>query len=405
MNMKSVPGWVNRRNALALTAATAAVALLAWAFAPRPVAVEVAVVEKGRFEQAIEEDGRTRLKDRYTISAPVAARMARIALREGDAVVAGDAVAVLTPVVPGMVDERGVREAQARLKAADAGIALASARVERARIAQEEARLELQRTEKLAREGFMAPARLDSARLAQDAARREYEAAVAQREVAAHERSQAAAILQPVNAASGGKPLIVRSPVSGVVLRVPQQSESTIAAGTPLIDVGDPARMEVIAQLLTTDAVLAKPGTPVSIERWGGPPVKAAVRLVEPAAFTKVSALGIEEQRVNVVIDVAQPPAEWSRMGDGFRVTARVVTASADNAVLVPVGALFPHAEGDVAVYRIEGRRVRLQAVELAGRNGNVGAVRNGLAVGDTVVVYPPPSLANGKRVQVRRIP
>ncbi|HVL35486.1 MAG TPA: biotin/lipoyl-binding protein, partial [Burkholderiales bacterium] len=215
--------WINRRNLLLAAGAAAAVAALAWAFAPAPVGVEAGVVERGRFEQFVEEDGRTRIKDRYTISAPVAARVARIALREGDAVAAGDVVAVLSPAVSGILDERSSREAQARLKAAEAGVALASARGERARIAQEEARLELQRAERLAREGYMAPARLDSARLAFDSARRESEAALAQRDVAAQERAHAAAVLQPVSTAAAGKPLAVRAPVAGVVLKVAQQ--------------------------------------------------------------------------------------------------------------------------------------------------------------------------------------
>jgi HlyD family secretion protein len=352
----------DKTTLMAAAAALAAVAALAWAFAPRPVDVETAVVERGRFEQSIEEDGRTRLKDRYTISAPVAARVARITLREGDRVNAGDAVAVLTPVMSAMVDERGTREATARLQAAQAGVALAAARAERARVAQEEARLELLRTEKLAREGFLSASRLDSARLALDAARRELEAAQAQREVAAHERSQAAAALQPAGGVPTGQPLVVRSPVAGVVLKVPLQSEGTIAPGTALLDVGDPARMEVLAELLTTDAVQAQPGTRTVIERWGGPPVQGRVRRVEPAAFTKVSALGIEEQRVNVLIDITDPPAAWRSMGDGFRVTVRVVTQAADDAVLVPVGALFPFAGSRWSCPAATGRRAGCEA-------------------------------------------
>jgi HlyD family secretion protein len=393
----------SKTSLLATGAVAAAVAALGWAFAPRPIEVETALVERGRFEQSIEEDGRTRLRDRYTISAPVAAHKARITLREGDRVNAGDVVAVLTPVMSSMVDERARREATARVQAARAGVALAGARAERARVAQEEARLELQRTEKLAREGFLAPSRLDSARLALDAARRELEAAQAQREVAAHERSQAAAVLQPAGTVSTGQPLTVRSPVAGVVLKVPLQSEGTIAAGTALLDVGDPARMEVLAELLTTDAVQAQAGTRAVIERWGGPPVEGRVRRVEPAAFTKVSALGIEEQRVNVLLDIVDAPAAWRSMGDGFRVTVRVVTASADGATLVPVGALFPFADGGMAVYRVDGRRARLQPVELAGRNGTAGWVRGGLEPGQSVVVYPPPAVADGKRVRVRQ--
>ena len=160
--------------------------------------------------------------------------------------------------------------------------------------------------------------------------------------------------------------------------------------------------MEIVAQLLTTDAVLAKPGTRVAIERWGGPPLAGSVRRVEPAAFTKVSALGIEEQRVNVVIDIGDAPAAWRAVGDGFRVTVRVIVASEDNALLVPVGALFPYADGGMAVYRIEGGRARVRPVDLAGRNGSVASVRSGLAAGDRVVVYPPPTLADGRKDKLR---
>lgn len=383
-------------------AAAAAVAALAWAFSPRPVQVETALAERGHFEQSIEEDGRTRLRDRYTVSAPVSARLARITLREGDAVTAGDAVAVLTPVMSSMFDERTLREANARLKAADAGVAGAAARAQRAHIAVEEARLELHRTEKLAREGFLSASRLDSVRLAFDGAQRELQAAQAAREVAAQERAQAQAALQPASGAATGQPLVVRAPVSGVVLKVPLQSEATIAAGTTLLDIGDPARMEVVAELLTTDAVQARPGTRAVIERWGGPPVEGRVRRVEPAAFTKVSALGIEEQRVNVIVDVGEPPPAWRTMGDGFRVTVRVITASVDNAVTVPVGALFPFADGGMAVYRLDGGRAKVQPVELGARNGTMGWVRSGIEPGQAVVLYPPPTLADGKRVAVR---
>lgn len=381
----------------------AAIALLAWAFAPRPVAVEAAVVQSGRFEQGIEEDGRTRLKDRYTVSAPVAAQLTRIVLREGDRVGAGDTVAVLLPVMPAMIDERSTREAQARHAAATAGVQRAAARLERARIAVEESQLELHRAEKLAREGFLSAARLDSARLAFSAARREHEAARAEREVAQQEQAQAAAVLQPAGQGRPGRPLVVRSPADGVVLKVAQPSEATLPAGTALLDIGDPARMEVVADLLTTDAVQARPGRPAVIERWGGPPVRGRVRRVEPAAFTKVSALGIEEQRVKVLVDIDDPPQAWQVVGDGFRVTVRIVTRSVDKAVLVPVGALFPFADGGMAVYRVDGGRARLQAVEVGGRNGNEAWIQSGLEPGQAVILYPPPTVNGGRRVQVRK--
>jgi HlyD family secretion protein len=193
----------------------------------------------------------------------------------------------------------------------------------------------------------------------------------------------------------------VRSPVAGVVLKVAQPSEATIPAGAALLDIGDPGRMEVVSELLTADAVQAQPGRRVVIERWGGPPAEGRVRLVEPAAFTKVSALGIEEQRVNVVIDVPDPPPAWRGMGDGFRVGVRIITASVDQAVLAPVGALFPHA-GGFAVYRLDGRKARLQPVDVADRNATVAWVRSGLTPGQSVIVYPAAAVADGRAVKVR---
>lgn len=393
---------LKRQQWAMLATGAAAVAALAWAFAPRATEVETATVKQGRFEQSIEEDGRTRLKQRYTVSAPVSARLARITLREGDLVAAGDTVALLTPVMSSMVDARGVREATARLKAASAGVARAAARAARARVTQQEAQVDLQRTEKLAAEGFVAPSRLDAARLALAGARRELEAARAEQEVAVQEQAQAGAMLQPVTAGGGNaRPLAVTAPVNGAVLRVTQTSEATVAAGAALLDIGDPASMEVVSELLTTDAVQASPGRRVVIERWGGPPVEGRVRRVEPAAFTKVSALGIEEQRVNVLIDLAALPEAWRAVGDGFRVTVRIITASVDAAVLVPVGALFPHG-GGMAVYRLDGRHARLQPVDLAARNATEAWVRGGLTAGQTVVVYPPASLADGSRAHAR---
>lgn len=386
-----------------IAAGVAVLAALAWAFSPRPVEVETAVVQQGHFEQSIEEDGRTRLKDRYTVSAPVAARVARIVLREGDRVAAGDVVAVLMPVMSSMVDERSTREATARLKAAAAGVERASARVARARISLQEAQLEKERTEKLAGEGFLSASRLDAVRLALAGARRELQVADAEREMALQEKAQAAAaLLQPVAAGSSNtRPLSVRSPVSGVVLRVPQPSEATIAAGAALLDIGDPLQMEVISELLTTDAVQATAGRRVVIERWGGPPVEGVVRRVEPAAFTKVSALGVEEQRVNVLIDVSNPPEAWRSMGDGFRVSVRIVTASIEPAVLAPLGALFPHGKG-MAVYRLDGRYARLQPVEVGARNNNEAWLRSGLTPDQTVIVYPPATIRDGSKVHVR---
>jgi len=396
-----------KRNTRWILAATtvAALAALAWAFAPKPVPVETAAVEIGRFEAAIEEEGRTRIRDSFTVSAPLAGRLARITLREGDVVTAGQALALLSPQLPSLQDARTVAEGRARLQAADAGVAVAQARLDRSGVAVAQARHKLARSEGLAQQGFISNAALDDDRLAVDAAHRERDTAASQREVARQERAQAAAALQPPGAAggkSGAAPLVLRAPAGGVVLKVPQPSEASVAAGAVVMTLGDTRQMEILAQLLTTDAVQAQAGGAAVIEGWGGPPLPARVRRVEPAAFTKVSALGVEEQRVNVLLEMTPTPDAWKQMGDGFRVLVRVVTTSADEVLLVPIGALFPRPEGGMAVYQLDGGRARLQPVELGGRNSRVGWVKSGLSAGQRVIVYPPAGVNDDGRVTER---
>ena len=303
-------------------------ALLAWAFAPRPQEVEVAAVVQGRFEAGIDEDARTRLRDRYAVSAPLAGRLERMALREGDAVQAGDVVARIQPALPALLDERGLREQQARVAAAQAGVQRAAVRSERSRAVLAQAQGDLRRTEQLAQQGFVAPTRLDAERLAVEVARKDVDLAGQDQQVARADLAQARAALDVVQrpgSAAGGRAFEVRAPVAGRVLRVVQASEGMVGLGTVLVEVGDTAQLEVVAPLLSTDALQVRPGNPVRIERWGGPGVlQGRVRSVEPAAFTKVSALGIEEQRVNVVVDLASAPTDAQRLGDGFRVDARI---------------------------------------------------------------------------------
>jgi HlyD family secretion protein len=398
-------------------------ALLAWALAPRPVQVELAPVTRGRFETTIDEDGKTRLADRYVVSAPLAGRLARITLKEGDAVEADAPLAVLTPVLPAMLDERSRRELQARVASAQDNVARAGVRVERARVAVEQVRNDAQRNAQLARQGFIAPARLEADRLALQAAQREVESAAAERDMAVHDLEQARAALGVVRqgassgAAAQGR-FTVRAPAAGRVLRVLQVSEAPVAVGTPLLEIGDTARLEVVAELLTTDALAARPGSRVMIERWGGPTTLVGrVRSVEPAAFTKVSALGVEEQRVRVVIDLTSPQSAWQALGDGYRVGVRIVTLSEDDAVQVPVSAVFPlpardAAGGDAgpavaarhAVFVVDGGRARQVAVELGGRNGRMAWIRSGLAPGAQVIVYPPATVREGVKVEARKV-
>lgn len=388
-----------------------ALGLLAWAFAPRPLPVETAVATIGRFEASIDEEARTRVRDRYVVSAPLSGRLARIALREGDAVAAGDVVATLAPALSPMLDTRTEAELRARVETADAMVARARSRIDRARVTVDQARNTLRRDETLVRDRFVSASQLENDRLALRAAERELEGAEEDQHVAGHELEQARAALSAARNPDGDKAdaFVLRAPVSGRVLRVAQASEGMVALGTPLLEIGDLADMEVVAELLTIDALKTPPGTPVRIERWGGEGTLAGrVRLVEPAAFTKISALGVEEQRVRVLIDLLDPPARRGALGDGYRVGVRAIVQARDGVLTVPVGAVFPHPDdtGDaparMAVFVLRDGRARLAAVELGGRNGREAWVAKGLARGNRVIVYPGDEVVDGLRVRLR---
>lgn len=391
-------------------ATLALVALLGWAFAPQSIEVDVAPAVEGPFESTIDEDGRTRLADRYLVSAPLAARLTRIALREGDAVEAGAVVATLSPLLSPMLDERTLREQTARVEAAEAMVQRARVRIDRAKVTIAQVDVELMRNEQLAKDGFIAPTKLEADRLAAQAARKELDAAAQDHHIAGHDLEQARAVLGALRQSGGtaaARGFAVRSPVGGRVLRVLQPSEGTVALGTPLVEVGDLGRLEVVAELLTTEALGLQPGMPVRIERWGGPSALAGqVRRVEPAAFTKVSALGVEEQRVNVLIDITSPRAQWQALGDGFRVGVRIVVLAAPRALKVPTSAVFPRAgggPGEMAVFAVDDGRARLVPVGLRARNGSEAWIASGLTAGTRVVIYPPATVADGVRIKPRR--
>ena len=397
---------MQRKTVLGLGAAALALAgLLAWAFAPRPLPVEVATATLGRFETTIDEDARTRLVDRYVVHAPLAGRLPRLALREGDAVEANAVLGTLLPAFSPLLDPRTLRELQARVGAAEAGAQRAATRIEAAKVAIEQAKNELRRSEQLAQQGFVAPTKIDADRLAAQAAQKELDTAADGLHVARHEAEQARAALGAARGGGAGG-FALRSPVAGRVLKLHQTSETVVALGAPLVELGDTGKLEIVAELLTTDALAARPGSAVRIERWGGPgALQGRVRRVEPAAFTKVSALGVEEQRVNVLIDLTSPAAEWAALGDGFRVAVRIVTRSEDQVLRVPVSAVFPRVGGDgFAAYVVEDGRARLRPVTVAARNGQDAWVTEGLAAGAVLVVYPGAAVADGVRVAPRKV-
>lgn len=399
---------MKKKTWIATGVATVAIAaLLAWAFAPRPLEVEVAPVAEGPFETTIEEDGKTRLRDRYVVSAPLAGTIGRIALREGDTVSAGDVLASIAPVLPAMLDERTRRELLLRVDIAKAQTQRVAARIEGAKVALQQARNEQQRSEQLAAQGFVSPTKLDTDRLALQAAQKDLEAANEEGRIAAYEVEQSRAALLASTQASNRRVFPVRAPVAGSVLKVVQTSEGVVALGAPLLELGDITRLEVVAELLTADALRAPPGSTVRIERWGGEGVLLGrVRRVEPAGFTKISALGVEEQRVRVLIDLTSPPEQWRALGDGFRVGVQIVTRSMEKVVKVPVSAVFPvpEGEGGMAVFALDGGRARLTPVKVGARNGQEAWIESGLAPGAQVIVYPPAATRDGLRVKPRKV-
>ena len=423
---------MKRNTWIALVGAgVVAIGLLAWAFAPRAVEVEAVAATRGPFETAVEEDGRTRVRERHAVTAPIAGRLRRIALREGDAVQAGQALALIEPLPSPLLDERSRGEQQARAAAAQAALERAGTRVRSAQVGVEQALNEQRRTAQLVAQGFVSPAKADADRLALDAATREREGAVESERVARFELQQTRVALElSSGAAPSGRTFTVRAPVAGMVLRVHQASEGVVGIGTPLLDLADTSRIEIVAELLTGDAAVARPGSPVRIERWGGPgSLQGQVRRVEPAAFTKVSALGVEEQRVNVLIDLvpasavpAGPAASAvsidgaaradatpaALLGDGWRVVVRILTRQEADVLRVPVSAVFPwpgpaQPADTMGVFVVEGGRARLRTVQVVARNGSLAWVRSGLAPGEVVIAYPPPAVADGVRVKPRQ--
>lgn len=396
-----------KRLAAIVVVGLAVAGVLAWAFAPRPVEVELAQARRGSFERTVDEDGKTRLRDRYVISAPLTGQLARITLREGDAVARDEIVATLSPAASPMLDDRTVGELEARIEAARAMLERAAARVERAQVGVAQARIELRQSEELAAQGFVAPVKLQNDQLNLRAATKEHETAVLDRRVAGHELAQARAAL-----AAGGEPgghgtFAVRSPLDGRVLEILRESASAVTVGTPLLAVGDLGQLEVVAELLTADALQTPPGTLVRIDRWGGPDqLEGRVRRVEPAAFTKISALGVEEQRVRVLIDIASPYELWQALGDGYRVGVRLVVRHEEDALQVPVSAVFPRevdGRREMAVFVVESGRARTVPVDVGDRNGVDAWIRSGLGEGTSVLVYPPASVSDGTRVRVRQ--
>jgi HlyD family secretion protein len=381
---------------------------LVWFGWPKPIAADLATVAATDMVVTVDEDAKTRVRHVYTVSAPVAGKVLRTTRHVGDQVTADETVvAAMEPMRPGFHDLRTHEELRATLTAAEAAVQLAEAEIRRMEAGLEFSRSELVRAQQLIKSDAISVKALDRAKFDVQTNEAALASAKAQLEVRRSERAMAAARLMDPIAIQDTQPAMcciqIRAPVSGRVLRIPQESEAVVQPGTPLIDIGDPQDLEIVADLLSQDAVRVQPGADVAIENWGGPPLRGQVVRVEPGGFLKVSALGIEEQRVRVIVDFTDPPTSWAALGHDFRVVVRINIWSGKSVTAVPVSALF--RAGDAwAVFVAREGRAATQTVQIGHRNNRVAEVVAGLSPGDRVIVHPNDRIADGVRVAAREI-
>jgi HlyD family secretion protein len=376
--------------------------IVAAALWPESVEVDLAMVTKGPMQVTIDEDGETRVRDRFVVSAPVSGRLQRIELEPGDKVMRGKTiVARLAPAAAPLLDPRTRSELDAGVDAARAAVGQAQAERERAAAALARARTTLTRQQELMKAGAISA---DDLEAAQTAVRTAEEAARAAEFTVTRTQSELEAARARLAPPSSSRAVVdVVAPVDGVVLKRLRESETVVPAGDPILEIGDPAKLEIVADFLSTDAVRIMPGASVLIEQWGGgQPLNARVRRIEPAGFLKVSALGVEEQRVNVIADFVDPPAAVRALGDGYRVEVRVIVWQEDAVLKAPVGALFRRGD-DWAAFVVEQGTARLQPVKLGERNEVEGQILDGLSAGQSLVLHPPDTLKDGSRITARR--
>ncbi len=379
-------------------------ALIVVGLLPKPLPAEIAVVSRGDLRVTVNEEGMTRVKNRHVIASPVAGQLRRIDWKPGAVVEAGKTVlAVLESGGADILDARSLVQAEARVRAAEAAVAQAVAQRARAVANANLQREDFARQKTLFASGALSRQEFDAAETRATTTAQEARAAEFAGQIAEFEAAQARALLlrgQPAGAGARGEPLVILSPVSGRVLRVMQESERLVTAGFALLEVGDPTDLEARIEVLSRDGVAIQPGARVQLEQWGGPvALNARVRVVEPSAFTKVSALGVEEQRVYVIVDFTDPLEVRRSLGDNYRVEARIETWSGQNILKVPSGALFQRG-AQWQTYVEEGKRAMLRTVRVGRSSGRETEILEGLSEGQNVVVYPGDQIANGSRIK-----
>ena len=369
-------------------------AALALAFRPKPLPVQVAPAVMGPLQQTVDEEGKTRMHDHFVLAASVAGKLRRIELHAGDSVRAGDVIAWVDPTP---IEPRQTAVLQARLDAARAAQTQADADAGRAQAENDQAAIDLERTRKLFDQGVASKEAFDRATSSASAAAKQLASARAREEAAAYQVKEAKAALLSQNA-DASLPVAIKTPVTGRILRLLEQSERVVSAGTPLVEIGYTPRLEVVADFLTRDAVKINPGMEAIIDDWGGDkPLRARVRVVEPGAFTKVSALGVEEQRVNVVLDFIDSS---DKLADAYRVEVHVVTWQAPAVLKVPSGSLFRSGQ-EWAVFKVGNGRAQQTSLQVGHRGAFETEVLGGLKTGDILIVHPSNEIKDGVRVSV----
>jgi HlyD family secretion protein len=390
---------MNRKRLVLLAVALAVLAALAWAFRPSPVLVEVREVTQGPIEIGFEEEARTRLVDRWMIAAPVAGTLRRVALREGDPVAEGETLAEIEPATAALLDPASRARLAAELAATREAMRAAEAQRRAAEAAATLSRDEARRVDGLHARRLVADSLRDAARAAEVRDAAMLRAADAELASARHRVLALEAVLADEGRGGGPRVVPLAAPIDGVVIRRLLESATPVAPGTPVIEIGDPRRLEIVAEVLSTQAVGVEPGQSARILRWGGEgELRARVRRVEPGGFTKISALGVEEQRVRVILDPDGDPDRWSKLGDGFRVEVAFVTWRRDDALRVPAAALF-RRQGEWFVFVEDSGRARERRVAIGRRGSDFAEVQAGLAVGERVVVFPDERLHDGVRL------
>lgn len=390
---------LNRRVWIAVLVVGGLLAIAVW---PKTVDVDTGSVARGPLVVTVDDEGMTRVRDRFVVSSPVAGRVLRIELEPGDLVKRGQLVARVRAEPPPLLDERTRAEARAAAESARAALGRARAEEQRARAALTQLKRDLTRVRELAENRVVSAQELEARESEVKAAEESQNAAVFAVKVATSDLERAQARLAPPLADAGGRIVPVTAPADGAILKRVRESESVVPAGDPLVEIGDPHRLEIVVDLLSTDAVRVKPGARAIIEQWGGDrQLQARVRRIEPAGFTKISALGVEEQRVNVVLDFVDPAFALAALGDAYRVEVRVVIWEAPAVLKVPTSALFREGE-KWAVYTVASGRARRVPIELGHQTGQEAEVISGLAERDVVIVHPGDSVSDGTKVKSR---